>query len=85
MTVRILETTIPALADQGQRAFKIEDSDSRLDIQVLAVYREDIGLAGDPPSLKITGNTAPNRELGLKLLGLAYRLLNDLSNPLPPP
>lgn len=75
----ILETTTPALENQGMRSFDLVTEDDR--IQVL--YQEDVSLYDEEPRLAITGNIPDNRKLGLALLNLSQRLLNTVGNSLP--
>lgn len=75
----ILETTTPALENQGMRSFDLVTEDDR--IQVL--YQEDVSLYDQEPRLAVTGNIPDNRKLGLALLNLSHRLLNTMGNRLP--
>lgn len=73
MSPAVRELTQPAEADVSMRRFTCQAGTH--EIQVQALFLDDVSLLEHPPELRITGNVATNAQLGLALLTLAQRLL----------
>lgn len=73
MSPVVRELTQPAEADASMRRFTCHAGTH--EIQIQALFLDDVSLMAEPPELRITGNVATNQQLGLALLTLAQRLL----------